>query len=79
MVIKGEDSLSDDLAGRRPFRVIDGPSLSGHHHHHHHHVDNDNNDDHDEDKNYMEEPTKKCSHGCSSLLEAFVSFTQRPC
>ena len=27
---KGEDSLPDDLAGRGPFRVTDGPSLSGH-------------------------------------------------
>ena len=27
---KGEDSLPNDLAGRGPFRVTDGPSLSGH-------------------------------------------------
>ena len=48
MMTKGEDSLPDDLAGRRPLRVIDGPSLSGHNHHRHD-DGHDNRDDHDGD------------------------------
>ena len=54
MMTKGEDSLPDDLAGRRPLRVIDGPSLSGHHHHHGH---GDGHDNHDGDGNHKKEPT----------------------
>ena len=56
MMTKGEDSLPDDLAGRRPLRVIDGPSLSGHNHHRHD-DGHDNHEDHDGDGYHNKEPT----------------------